>query len=118
MPSSKTLTIAALQLPTLGMNATRLEFYLKNAHERGARVMLLGEYVINHFFKELTMMPIGMVEEQSARHIELLKSFAQKYNIGFCRSGRTDQKRGVLQGHCQDHSQKHQLLHAADPSAL
>lgn len=83
MHSTKTLTIGALQLPTLGMNATRLEFYLKNAHERGVRVVLLGEYVINHFFKELTSMPIGMVKEQSARHIELLKSLAQKYDIVF-----------------------------------
>jgi len=79
----KQIVVGALQLPTLGMNATRLEFYLKNAYERGARVMLLGEYVINHFFKELITMPPSMVGEQSARHIELLKSFAVKYNMVF-----------------------------------
>ena len=50
---SKELVVAALQLPTLGMNATRLEFYLKKAHERGADVMLLGEYVLNTFLKSL-----------------------------------------------------------------
>jgi len=79
----KELTVGALQLPTLGMNATRLEFYLKNAHARGTRVMLMGEYVLNHFFKDLITMPQSMVREQSAKHIELLKSLAEKYDIVF-----------------------------------
>ncbi len=77
----KELTIGALQLPTLGMNATRLEFYLKNAQQRGARVMLLGEYVLNHFFKELIKMPKSMVKEQSTKHVELLKSLAIRYDM-------------------------------------
>ena len=79
----KKLTIAALQLPTLGMQATKLDFYLKNAHSRGARVVLFGEYVLNHFFKELSSMPIKMVKEQSEKHIELLKKFAKKYDMLF-----------------------------------
>ncbi len=79
----KKIVVGAIQLPTLGMNATRLEFYLKNAHARGARVMLLGEYVVNHFFKELVTMPLSMVKEQSTKHIDLLRAFAIKYNIIF-----------------------------------
>ncbi len=79
----KQTVVGALQLPTLGMNATRLEFYLKNAYERGTRLMLMGEYVINHFFKELITMPPSMVKEQSAKHIELLVSFAAKYDMVF-----------------------------------
>ena len=79
----KQLVVAALQLPTLGMNATRLEFYLKRAHERGADVMLLGEYVLNHFFKEIESMSMNMVKEQSRKHIELLKQFLAKYHIVF-----------------------------------
>ena len=57
------LVVAALQLPTLGMNATRLEFYLKQAKQRNAEVMLLGEYVLNHFFKEFATMSPNMVKE-------------------------------------------------------
>jgi predicted amidohydrolase len=79
----KKLTIAALQLPTLGMQATKLDFYLRNAHSRGVKVVLLGEYVLNHFFKELPDIPINMVREQSDKHIELLKKFSQKYHIIF-----------------------------------
>ncbi len=80
---SKKLVVAALQLPTLGMNATRLEFYLKQAHDRGADVMLLGEYVLNHFFKEFATMAKSMVKAQTKKHLELLKQLAVKYNIIF-----------------------------------
>jgi len=79
----KKLTIAALQLPTLGMQATKLDFYLRNAHSRGVKIVLLGEYVLNHFFKELPNLPIGMVKEQSDKHIELLKKFSKQYDIIF-----------------------------------
>ena len=79
----KSLVVGALQLPTLGMNATRLEFYLKNAKARGARLLLFGEYVLNHFFKELEKMPVSMVGEQSEMHIRLLKKFASDYDMVF-----------------------------------
>jgi len=77
------LVVAALQLPTLGMNATRLEYYLKQAKQRDADVMLLGEYVLNHFFKEFATMSPNMVKEQTRKHIELLKNLAVKYDITF-----------------------------------
>ena len=80
---SKVLVVSALQLPTLGMNATRLEFYLKKASERGADIILLGEYVLNHFFKELAIMPPNMVKAQSKKHLELLRSLASKYDMVF-----------------------------------
>jgi len=80
---SKQLVVAALQLPTLGMNATRLEFYLKKAYEREADIMLLGEYVLNHFFKEFAVMAKSMVKAQTAKHLELLKSLSIKYDIVF-----------------------------------
>ncbi|MCK4440781.1 MAG: carbon-nitrogen hydrolase family protein [Sulfurovaceae bacterium] len=79
----KKLTIAALQLPTLGMQATKLDFYLRNAQSRGVKLVLIGEYVLNHFFKELSQMPITMIEEQSQKHIELIKKYAIYYNLIF-----------------------------------
>ncbi len=83
MGKEKTLTIAALQLPTLGMQATKLDFYLRNAHSRGVKIVLLGEYVLNHFFKELPNLPMNMVKKQSDKHIEMLKKFALKYKMVF-----------------------------------
>ncbi len=75
------LVVAALQLQTLGFNPSRLEFYFKNAHSRGAKVMVFGEYVLNHFYKELANMPQSMVKEQSDKHLKLLRSYAQQYDM-------------------------------------
>ena len=79
----KSLIVGALQLPTLGMNATRLEFYLKNAAKRDTKLMLFGEYVLNHFFGELKSMPLSMLKEQSAKHIEILRRFSAEYDMTF-----------------------------------
>ncbi len=89
------ITVAALQLPTLGMNATRLEFYLKKAKERGATLMLFGEYVLNHFFKELTTMSQSMIVAQSQKHLELLKEMAKRYDMVFV-APLVVRKRGAL----------------------
>jgi len=83
MSTQQTLTVAALQLPTLGMQATKLDFYLKTAYSRNVKVVLFGEYVLNHFFKELPNIPIKMIKKQSDKHIELLKKYAQKYKMVF-----------------------------------
>ncbi len=77
------LVVGALQLPTLGMNATRLDFYLKQASKRDVDVMLLGEYVLNHFFKEFATMSPNMVKEQTRKHIELLKKLSIEHSIVF-----------------------------------
>ena len=70
---SKEILVGVLQLPTIGMNATRLEFYFKKAKERGAKLLLLGEYVINHFFKEFASMPQSMNKEQTIKHIKKIE---------------------------------------------
>jgi len=77
----KTLVVASLQLQTLGMNGSKLDFYFKNAHARGARLIVFGEYVLNHFYKELANMPLFMVREQTDKHLTLLKSFSKQYNM-------------------------------------
>jgi len=44
------INIAALQMPTQGMNPNALEHYFKTAKAKSAKLILLGEYVLNHFF--------------------------------------------------------------------
>ncbi len=77
----KKLTVAALQLSTLGMHDNRLDFYFKNAQKRGASIVVIGEYVLNHFFRELEHMPPMMVEEQTAKHLLLLQNMSRTYDI-------------------------------------
>jgi len=80
---TREIKVAALQLPTLGMNATKLEFYIQNAHKRGAKIIVFGEYVLNHFFKELESMPHAMIKEQTQKNIGTLKRYAMEYDIIF-----------------------------------
>lgn len=73
--------IAALQMPTLGVNPATLEVYIQSAVDKEATLVMLGDYVLNHFFKTLETMPINMIRDQSEHHIHLLKDMAEKYRV-------------------------------------
>ncbi|WP_353662212.1 carbon-nitrogen hydrolase family protein [Hydrogenimonas sp. SS33] len=75
------IRIAALQMPTQGMDPTLLEQYFKTAKAKEARLLLLGEYVLNHFFKELETMPINMIKDQSDHHLAMIKAFSKAYDM-------------------------------------
>ena len=75
------LVVGLVQLPTLGMNTTRLEFYLRKAKDRGCKVLLFGEYVLNQFFKELEGIPKEMIREQTKKHISILKRLSKEFDI-------------------------------------
>jgi len=77
------LRVGAIQLPTLGVQDNKLSFYIKSAHKKGVELLLFGEYVLNHFFKELEKIPQKMVQKQTQNHIEFLKEQSAKYNIVF-----------------------------------
>jgi predicted amidohydrolase len=77
------LYVGALQLPTLGMSASKLEFYIKNAKNKDVKLMLFGEYILNHFFWELKNIPKEMIKEQTNEHLELLQKFSKEYGIIF-----------------------------------
>jgi len=75
------LVVGLVQLPTLGMNTTRLEFYLRKAKDRGCRLLLFGEYVLNQFFKELENIPKRMIQEQTNKHISILKRLSREFDM-------------------------------------
>lgn len=72
---------AIVQLPSIGMGSKILENYVKVAHQKGVKLLLLGEYVLNPFFKELLQTPVSMIREQTLHQIEILKSLALKYEM-------------------------------------
>lgn len=73
--------IAALQLPTLPLSNSRLDYYLKACKDSGANLVVLGEYVLNSFFTELIKMPKNMIKEQSENKKASLVEFAKKYEL-------------------------------------
>jgi hydrolase, carbon-nitrogen family len=76
-----TSNICALQLPTQPMSDARLDYYLRICANEDARLVVLGEYVLNSFFKELENMPKSLIKEQSERKIAALQGFAKKYEL-------------------------------------
>jgi|GEM_PF-83602 len=77
------LRVGAIQLPTLGMQDNKLSFYIKSASKKGVDLILFGEYLLNHFFKELETIPKQMVQKQTQNHIDFLKEQSKEYNIIF-----------------------------------
>ena len=73
--------VAALQLPTLPMSEAKLDYYFRICEKKGISLVILGEYVLNSFFKELVTMPTSMIKEQSNHKISILKSLCKKYNL-------------------------------------
>jgi predicted amidohydrolase len=63
------------------MSSTKLYNYIRIAHTKGVRVLLLGEYILNPFFKELESMSISMIREQEQHQSKILKELSSTYNM-------------------------------------
>lgn len=75
------LTIAAIQSASLPYDKAKIDYYLTLAKTRGAKLVVLGEYLLNLFFKELENTPSAMIEEQSRFQMESLTLLAKVYNL-------------------------------------
>ena len=72
---------AVLQLSSQGMSSTKLYNYIRIASRQGVKLLLLGEYILNPFFKELEELSVSMIKEQADYQIKTLKELAKTYNI-------------------------------------
>ena len=72
---------AILQIPSVGLSTAKFDYYLRIAKSKGCKVVVLGEYLLNRFFKELENTPIAMIKEQSDHHIKTLKALAKEYEV-------------------------------------
>ncbi len=73
------MKVAVLQLQSIGMSSTKLYHFVRIAHKKGVKVLLLGEYMLNSFFKELESTPVAMIKEQSEHQLTVLKEMAHKH---------------------------------------
>jgi len=72
---------AILQLGSIGLNSAKLDYYLRIASSQNVELLMLGEYIVSSFFKELESMSQTMIKEQSSHQIASLKSLAKEYNM-------------------------------------
>lgn len=77
----KTLSIAGLQMASLPLEKAKLDYYLSIAKSKKARVVVLGEYVANLFFKELEKTPKAFIVEQSSKQAANFANLAKIYNM-------------------------------------
>ena len=75
------MKLAALQLATLPLSNQKLGEYFKSIHKDGIEIVVLGEYVLNSFFKELENIPLMLIREQSKHKIESLQEYAKMYKL-------------------------------------
>ncbi|QCD44730.1 carbon-nitrogen hydrolase family protein [Campylobacter mucosalis] len=73
--------IALLQLATLPLSQSRLDYYLKICKDKGANLVVLGEYVLNSFFKELETAQPNIIKQQSEEKKQTLCELSKKYDI-------------------------------------
>lgn len=72
---------AVLQLNAQGLSSTKLYNYVRIASKQSVKVLLIGEYILNPFFKELKSMSVAMIKEQALHQVKILKELASTYNI-------------------------------------
>ncbi|MDQ7045043.1 MAG: carbon-nitrogen hydrolase family protein [Sulfurimonas sp.] len=75
------MRVAVLQLTSQGMSSTKLFNYVRIAQKQSVKVLVLGEYTLSPFFKELQTMSIAMIKEQALHQTKILKELTSTYNI-------------------------------------
>lgn len=75
------MKLAALQLSTLPMSSSKLDYYFRICKKKDVELILLSEYALNSFFKELETIPFSMIKEQSGHKVEVLKELCLFYDI-------------------------------------
>jgi len=73
--------VAVLQLNAQGMSSTKLYNYIRVAQKKGVKVLVLGEYVLNPFFRELETLSVSMIKEQAEHQSKVLKELSTTYDI-------------------------------------
>lgn len=72
---------AVLQLSAQGMSSTKLYNYIRIANTKGVKLLLLGEYILNPFFKELETLSVSMIKEQAEHQSKVLRELSSTYNM-------------------------------------
>jgi predicted amidohydrolase len=72
---------AVLQLNSQGISSTKLYRYIRIASTKGVSLLVLGEYTLTPFFKELEHLSLDMINEALKVHTKVLRESARDYNM-------------------------------------
>jgi nitrilase len=75
------LKIAVIQTSSLPYEQAKINYFLSILRAKNVKLVVIGEYVLNLFFKDLENTPINFVKQHSNKQIKLFKKLAKTYNI-------------------------------------
>ena len=75
------MKVAVIQTSSLPYEKAKINYYLSILRSKNVKLAVIGEYVLNLFFKELETMPISFIKQQSLHQIKLFKKLSNSYNI-------------------------------------
>ncbi len=75
------MNIAVIQTDNLPYDKAKLSILIQRAKKEKSSLVLLPEYVLNRFFKELEVMPISFIYNQTKHQLKHLKHLSKVYDI-------------------------------------
>jgi len=75
------MRVAVIQTSSLPYEKAKINYFLSILNSKKVDLVLIGEYILNLFFKELEETPLSFIQQQSSRQLELFKNLALKYNM-------------------------------------
>ena len=75
------MKVAVIQTSSLPYEKAKINYYLSILRSKNVKLVVIGEYVLNLFFKELENTPINFIKQQSSHQVKLFKKLASSYNM-------------------------------------
>ena len=75
------MKIAVIQTSSLPYEKAKINYFLSILRSKNVKLVVIAEYVLNLFFKELEKTPINFIKKQSAHQVKLFKKLASSYDI-------------------------------------
>jgi len=75
------MKVAVIQTATLPYEKAKVNYFLSILRSKGVKLVVIGEYVLNLFFKDLENTPINFIAQQSEHQLKLFKKLANRYNM-------------------------------------
>jgi len=75
------MKIAVIQTSNLPYEKAKVNYFLSILRSKNVKLVVIGEYVLNLFFKDLEKTPISFIQKQSIHQLKLFKRLANRYNM-------------------------------------
>jgi len=75
------MRVAVIQTSTLPYEKAKVNYFLSILRSKNVKLVVIGEYVLNLFFKDLENTPLSFIAQQSKHQLELFKRLANRYNM-------------------------------------